>query len=421
MKAIAVLAALLLTAAAQAQTVHLRPVSSGASNRAGGPPQPLQLSFVPPDTLKKAPKDLVSPLYGTLPFGPKEKPLTITIILDDPPGKPSRLLVDANGNGDLTDDPAPEWTKRPYKANSGQEFRKDDGGALIALHYGSETVPVRLGLFRYDSADLERALYKDTLFYYADYAREGELPLGGKTYSVLLADTLARGDFRIKPAGSLSGVLLMIDVNGNGVFDRQGEIYDAAKPFNIKGVTYEIKDISASGDTLTVGRSSRAVPEIPAPPDLRPGKPSLPFEAKTLDGQTVKFPADYKGKLVMLFFWASWCGDCTLELPNVVQAYQQFHPQGVEWLGVSLDEANAAAQLAAFTKENRMPWPQVYDGKKWKAAIAQLYFVQTIPSGYLIDGDTGEILAGGDDVLGSKLMETLQKAVTRRSEKASGK
>jgi peroxiredoxin len=413
-RVVAVLIALLVTATAQAQTVHLKMVSSGASNRDGSPPQPLQMSFAPPDTLRKAPGDLVSPRYGTLTLGPKEKPVTVIIVVDDPPGKPSRLFVDANGNGDLTDDPAPEWTKRPYKANSGQTFVRDDGGALISVRYGSETVPVRLGLFRYDSADPERALYKDTLFYFADYAREGDLLLGGKTYSILLADTLARGDFRIRPAGSLSGILLMIDVNGNGVFDPQGEIYDAAKPFNIKGVTYEIKEISASGDTLTVAKSTRTVPEIPAPPDLRPGKPSLPFEAKTLDGQTVKFPSDYKGKLVVLFFWASWCGDCTQELPGVVQAYQQFHPQGVEWLGVSLDSANAAAQLAAFTKENRMPWPQVYDGKQWKSALVQLYFVQKIPAGYLIDGDTGAILAGGSDVLGPRLMETLQKAVANK-------
>src|SRR6266700_658953 len=84
-----------------------------------------------------------------------------------------------------------------------------------------------------------------------------------------------------------------------------------------------------------------------------------------------------------------------LSISCVAAAYQQYHPQGLEILGISLDQANAAAKLAAFTKENNMPWPQVYDGKYWRAALAVQYGVESIPQPILVDGDTGIILAEG--------------------------
>src|SRR5579864_4150695 len=125
------------------------------------------------------------------------------------------------------------------------------------------------------------------------------------------------------------------------------------------------------------------------------GEPAITFRAQTLDGKTVNFPADYKGKLVMLDFWATWCGPCMGEVPGLVKAYNEFHPKGFEILGISLDQPNAAEKVKSVTAEKGMTWPQVYDGKFWQARVAQLYGIESIPHAFLIDGDTGKIVAEG--------------------------
>src|SRR5439155_18676257 len=95
----------------RAEEVKLKLMSSGAVKKLGGyMPQRLSLSETRPPGLKQAPEGLAKPLYGELKLGPKDAPTTFLVILDEPEGKPSRLWVDANANGNLMDDAAPEWT-----------------------------------------------------------------------------------------------------------------------------------------------------------------------------------------------------------------------------------------------------------------------------------------------------------------------
>ena len=143
--------------------------------------------------------------------------------------------------------------------------------------------------------------------------------------------------------------------------------------------------VTPAGATLT------QVAERPKPYDARLVEGAQPFALsdKTLDGKAISL-ADYKGKVVLLDFWATWCGPCVGELPNVKANYDKYKAQGFEIVGISLDEDEEA--LRSFVKAKDMTWPQIFDGKGWEAGDAKTYGVQAIPFTLLI-GKDGTIAA----------------------------
>lgn len=400
----------LLCAGAWAQSVTLKPVPTGATPMIGGyMPQRLPLSTTRPAAVRKAPADLKAPMYGTLAIGGK----SFAVLIDRPEGAANRIFIDSNADGDLTNDAAIAFSASPYKSRDGKELAMHRGSALVPLDLAGQTVPVSLGVYIFDRNDPEpgRAAIRDALLYYSDYAVRGEMVLGGKSYTVLLTDDLATGDFRGKD-GAAPASRLLIDRDGDGKFDRRFESYDPGKPFNLGGVTYQLQGIAANGSKFEVVKSTQTVAEIAPPPALHTGKQALTFEAKTTDGKSISFPTSFKGKVVMLDFWAMWCGPCVGELPNLTAAYQQYHNQGFEILGISLDQPNMAEKLAAFTKEHNMPWAQVYEGKLWDVSLVRMHGVNAIPFAILVDGDTGEIV--GEDLRGAALPRTIAAALEKK-------
>lgn len=133
-----------------------------------------------------------------------------------------------------------------------------------------------------------------------------------------------------------------------------------------------------------------------------------PFSGKTLSGKTVSFPSDYEGKLVLIDFWATWCGPCRREIPNLVAANEKFGDSGLEIIGITLDGFRRvpAGDVRSFLSENNMDWAQIYDNAD---EIAKAYGVQSIPTILLVEGGTGKILATSDELHGKQLLATIEK------------
>lgn len=129
--------------------------------------------------------------------------------------------------------------------------------------------------------------------------------------------------------------------------------------------------------------------------------------AKDLVGKDLVLD-QYKGKVVLLDFWATWCGPCRAEIPNLVETYQKLHPKGFEIVSVSLDEAKSKPELLKVIKESKMDWRHVFDGKAWKSDLATQFKVRAIPFTLLI-GKDGKIAAV--NVRGEELEPEVTKAL----------
>jgi len=131
------------------------------------------------------------------------------------------------------------------------------------------------------------------------------------------------------------------------------------------------------------------------------GMQALDFTQNDTSGHPISLK-DFRGKYVLVDFWASWCGPCRGENPNVVEAFKKYHDKNFTILGVSFDE-NKANWLAAIHKDG-LTWNHVSDLQYWNNAVGKIYGIQSIPANILVD-PTGKIVA--KNIRGEELQEKL--------------
>lgn len=147
-------------------------------------------------------------------------------------------------------------------------------------------------------------------------------------------------------------------------------------------------------EALTSAKAKRALQEKP-----------LDLKFTALDGTEVDV-AKLRGKVVLIDFWATWCGPCMAELPNVKKAYESLHARGFEIVGISLDEDKK--KLEEVLKTKGMTWPQHFDGKSWEGEIPKRFGITSIPTVLLLDkkGVVKDFDARGEE-LGEKIEKLL--------------
>jgi peroxiredoxin len=135
------------------------------------------------------------------------------------------------------------------------------------------------------------------------------------------------------------------------------------------------------------------------------GSMAMDFTQNDVNDKPVKL-SDFRGKYVLLDFWASWCGPCRKENPNVVAAFNKYKDKNFTVLGVSLDNPGKKEAWLKAIADDKLTWTQVSDLKSWQNEVAQQWGVQSIPASFLID-PTGKII--GKNLRGEELLKKLEE------------
>jgi peroxiredoxin len=189
-----------------------------------------------------------------------------------------------------------------------------------------------------------------------------------------------------------------------------------AAPVILQGISYEMEaseieslvnvlDTNVAKTEIVISLKERAEKMK----SVEVGRTAPDFTMNDVDGKPVTLSEVYgKSKLLLVDFWASWCGPCRRENPNVVKVWKEFNKKGFDVLGVSLDRPGDKENWVKAIKDDNLTWNHVSDLQYWNCAAAKLYAVNSIPANFLLD-EKGTIIAKGlrEEYLYNKVKELL--------------
>lgn len=363
-------------------------------NKMGFRPAGAKLTKDKPAGITKEPAYVGTPMYGAFRVGNGPKNVTLFVV-DEPAEGEGKIFVDTNQNGDLTDDGPGKW-----------DLFKDSNYRTTVLVHASWGTPLTevaggtYGLYVYKQPKLM------SLGYTKVTGREGTVTLNDKSYRILLHENMSDGIFTVpaKDDRTRLPVELCIDIDGDGTFKgfqrtidgkqyMLPERYSLSEPFEVDGQWYMARPTigGANIQFTKVAAPGAAVAEaVPAAGRiiLPIGAKAPDFTAPGVDGNPVRL-SDFKGKIVLLDFWATWCGPCQIAMPGLQKLYDQVRDQGVVVLSLCVyDEQEAYDAWIAKHNKKDYTFTFAFDpaGKTDKSSIAgQLFGVSPLPSMYVID------------------------------------
>jgi len=303
-----------------------------------------------PKSIRKAPLGLISPLYGEIFMGPPASERTHAVIVDNSKASGSRLYVDSNANGDLTDDPPAKWQPgQQSNVATGAKWSVFQGEFMLELKMADGSHPARFEAYRNLNSQGQ-----DSLWFHPQYGRVGRVTIAGKRVNALLYDDEAKGDF------SHPSCTFRLDLNGDLAYrSEQSEVFPVSKPFTLDGTAYELSGLTPDGATFLIARSGAPAAQSSTASKISPAKNGAVSPATTpaqvgsppLSSQEYRNFTDTKGRTIRATLVSIRGDDVTLKRDDghefTVKA-ATLSSSDIEYLktrGLVMSQAPATAQV----------------------------------------------------------------------------